>query len=126
MLRLHRNAVRFHEVDGQRVEGVFLCAVHAAPIIDLLCARVLDRPSVYDLLVIWAEDRESDPDDLPGVIRRMFQELGGFYEVMGVPLFLDGRAVVYAKEALSLAKQASGEQVGGVAVVSPAVYAAAA
>lgn len=100
---------------------MYLCPVHAAPFIDLMLAETLDRPSVYDLLVTWAEDRDSEIADLPGVIRRMFQELGGVTEVMGVPSFLDERAVQYATEALVMAKQAQ-----GIVVVTPAVYAVAA
>lgn len=53
----HARATRQFTANGRTMEGVFLCSVHSAPLLDAFTAKATHTDSMYDLTMQWAEDR---------------------------------------------------------------------
>ena len=111
----HVRATRQLTVDGRTMEGVYLCAVHSAPLLDAFAAKATHADSMYDLTMQWAEDRVGYTQPLLlRVIEGTVQEAAGVPAGMGAPKFVPG-LMHRARAAVALA---SAKRVDGTPLVA--------
>jgi len=111
----HARSTRQLTVDGRTMEGVYLCTVHSAPLLDAFTAKATHTDSMYDLTLQWAEDRVGYTQPLLlRVIEGTVQEAAGVPAGMGAPKFVPG-LMLRARAAVA---SASTKQVDGTPLVA--------